>query len=260
MKKNFKVWQIFALMVAIPIGLLSEVKGDVLWNNGSMVTHAGLGAGGTDVSMASLVPNTAGSNVTGALWRADNFSVGGPGWLVDSIQAFAYDTNNANPRFGEAIIRIHANDGGAPGSILTSSNATWELAGINRIFNGVGNLGNTARQVQRITANFGGFALAPGDYFFSFSVSSSADPPGNNWVPFVMDINQDDPNNPITRVGNSFVSTNSGATWVPGNVTTGDWNQAPEIPFIISGSAIPEPTSCVLLMIGMGVAMSRRKK
>ena len=258
MKKNFKVWQIFALMVAIPIGLSSEVNGDVLWNNGSMVTHPGLGAGGADVSMASVVPNSAGSNVTATAWRADNFSVGGPGWLVDSIQTFAYDTNNPTPRFGEAFIRIHANDGGAPGSILTSSNATWEYSGINRIFNGEGNLLNSARQVQRITANFGGFALGPGDYFFSFSVSNTAGV--NNWFPYVMDINPDDANNPITRVGNSFGSGNSGETWAPLNVGTGDWNQSPEIPFVISGTAIPEPTSCVLFILGMGVAMSRRKK
>ncbi len=85
----------------------------------------------------------------------------------------------------------------------------------------------------------------------------------NSWVPYVMDPNAANPNNPITRVGNSMVTTDSGATWVPGTVTTGGWNQSPEIPFLVRGEVIPEPATVALLAFG-GLAIAagayRRRK
>jgi hypothetical protein len=263
MSKSLRNWRFIAAFAVIPLSLLGESKGDVLFNNGPLVTHAGQGPGGVDVSMASVTPNATGSNVTATLWRADNFSVGGQGWFIDSIQTYAYDTNFADPRFGEAIIRIHANDGenGSPGTILASSNATWQLAGINRVFNGAANIGNTARQLQLLTANFGGLSLAAGDYYFSFSVSNTNVTATNNWFPYVMDINPNDPNDPITRIGNAYSSGNLGASWTISTLATGGWNQAVEIPFIISGTAaIPEPNTFLLLMLGTASVMFRRKK
>ncbi len=261
MKKHFCA-RSFALLCCMATMFVGQtVSADVLWNNGPIVTHAGAGPGGVDVSMASLVPNTGGPNVTAGGWRADNFTVGGAGWLVGSIQTYAYDTSNPDPRFGVATIRIHENSGGSPGEVLVSAAANWAYSGINRVFNGVGNLSNTARQLQLLTADFGDFHLAAGDYFFSFSVSNTAPTATNNWLPMVMDINPDNPDDPITRVGNSFYSGTSGASWASAIVATGDWNQAPEIAFTINGTAIPEPTSA-LLCAGLlfGFAGLRRRQ
>jgi|GEM_PF-1996277 len=227
----------------------------VLWDNGSMVTHPGAGAGGADVSMASLVPNTAGSNVTGNVQRADDFTVGAEGWLVSTIQMFGYDTNFATPRFESATITIRS--GTPDGAVVASESATWELAGINRTFNGVGNLGNTARQIQRVTADFGDLELAPGVYWVALSIVNTTG--GNNWMSFVMDPNPADPNDPITRVGNAYVSTNGGVDWNPFVVGTGDWNQSPELPFIVSGSIIPAPGAMALLGMGGLIAGRRRR-
>lgn len=230
--------------------------GSTLWDNGPMVTHAGAGAGGADVSMASAVPNTTGSNVTSALWRADDFTVGGPGWNVSSVVMFGYDTNFASPRWSSASISIYAD---APdGTLMATSAATWELAGINRVFNGAGNLSNTARQINQITADFGSLQLDAGNYWVVLSITHSV-AGTNSWTPYVMDIDPANPDNPITRIGNSRVTTNSGATWGPGNVTTGDWNQSPEIPFLVMGSVVPAPGALAVLGLGGLVAGRRRR-
>jgi hypothetical protein len=101
-------------------------------------------------------------------------------------------------------------------------------------------------------------ALGAGNYFFSFTVTNSAGV--NNWLPFVMDINPGDANDPVTRIGNSFVSTNSGASWALAVVSTGDWNNSPEIPFIVRGTAVPEPSSLMLLLLGSSLVINRRRK
>jgi hypothetical protein len=252
-----KLWAILPILFLAAFTNVSRAD-VVLWDNGSLVTHPGAGPDGVDVSMASLIPNTAGSNVTATLWRADNFAVTGPGWLVDFIETFAYDTNNPVPRFQSATINIHSDSGGTPGAILTSANATWGYSGINRIFNGEANLGNTARQVQRITANFNGYELSAGNYFFSFSVTNSDGV--NNWFPFVMDINPADSNDPITRVGNSYISSDSGGTWALSNVSTGGWNQSPDIAFLVRGTAVPEPSSCLMLFAATTSLLVRRRR
>lgn len=215
-----------------------------LWDNGPLVTHPGGGPGGVDVSMASSVPNATGSNVTATTWRADDFSNAVP-WVVTSIDMYAYDTNFPAPRWTSAEIQIRR---GAPdGPLVSSAAATWQLAGINRVFNGAGNLANTARGVNVLTADFGGVNLSPDTYFSTLSIVHSQT--ANSWFPYVMDINPANPDDPITRVGDSMVSTDSGASWTPGTVTTGGWNMSPEVPFRVYGQVVPEPASWVSLVL-----------
>lgn len=247
MKKGF-------LLTAFAV-LATSSFADVLWNNGPIVTHAGMGAGGADVSMASLTPNTGGSNITAIAWRADDFTVGGGGWLVTSISTVGYDTNNNPPRFGTGSIDIR--EGSTSGTILATGTATFSDSGIYRVFNGVGNLGSTARRLFNIQASFASIALAPGTYWMTVNMSNTAS--ANNWVPYVMDINPGDANDPITRVGNSQFSGDSGATWSAATVTTGGWNQAPEIPFTVEGTAVPEPATLSALAVG-ALALLRRRR
>jgi hypothetical protein len=230
----------------------------ILWNNGPVVTHPGAGPGGVDVSMASVVPNAGGSNTTATLWRADDFTVGGPGWSISSIGMLAYDTGFGTPRWTSARIEIREAGASGPGALVASVAATWDLAGINRTFNGV--TANTDRQLNALTGNFAGLLLGPGNYWVVLSITHAVGTT-TSWVPYVMDPNPGQPNNPTTRVGNSMVTTDSGATWQAGIVTTGNWNQSPELPFTIQGTVIPEPTTYALLACGaLAIAAAARRR
>lgn len=247
----------FLCVLTLVVGAVSKLEAQILWDNGPMVTHPGAGAGGADVSMASLLPNAAGSNITAALWRGDDFTVGGPGWIVDQIDVFGYDTNNPVPRWDDATVQIRA--GSPDGAVVGSASATWQLAGINRTFNGAGNLGNEARQISRLTADFGGLNLTPGDYWMVYTITHSV-AGTNSWFSYVMDINPANPDDPITRVGNSVSGADSGMTWATASVTTGGWNQAPEIPFIVYGQVVPEPASMLLLALSGIACLALRRR
>jgi hypothetical protein len=191
------------------------------------------------------------------VWRADDFTVGGGGWSVDTVSTLVYDTGFAAIRISDATLSIRQTD--VNGAVVATGSATWGLAGVNRIFNGVGNLQNADRQLNRLTANMGGVNLAPGTYAFVFTVTPTA---GQNiWSPYVMDPNPANPDDPITRVGNGMVSVDSGVTWNPATVATGGWNQSPELVFDVQGTAVPEPGTFIAIGIGLaGLALARRRK
>ncbi len=179
---------------AVP-SLVAQTLPGTLWDNGPVITHAGQGPSGTNVSMASPVPNNTGVNITSTIWRADDFTVDAPGWFVSLIQTFAYDTGFSTPRWDAAIISIHRNEDGTP--LVAQANASWQPADINRIFNGTSNLSNQDRQMHTLTADFGNLVITAGEYLFAVSILHSDD--RNSWIPPVMDINATNANSPFTR-------------------------------------------------------------
>jgi hypothetical protein len=237
-------------------GLGSVAVGQVLWSNGPLVTHPGAGAGGADVSMASLLPNSAGSNLSATVWRADDFVVAGEPWLVSGARAFAYDTNNATPRWTGGQMQIRA---GAPdGEVVASSmNLTWSYSNVNRVGNGTANLASSSRQVHHVDAAFTPVLLQPGTYWLTVSLTM---PAGTNaFTPYVMDENLANQNNPITREGNWMVSTNAGATWSSGVVDPSGWNRVAEMPFQVHGEVVPEPATLLAMLTGLGACALRRR-
>ena len=236
---------------------LSSLTMAQLWDNGPFITHPGAGFGGAHVSMASAVPNSAGNNTNGTIVNsfaiADDFTVGGLGWDVTTVEMFAYDSlaPAGVPRFTSTLMEIR--DGSPTGTLIATGTTSWAYSGINRVFNGAANLLNTDRQVQRVTGVFN-VTLNPGTYWLVHSIQTT----GSAWTPYVMDPNVQNPNDPITRVGNAMIR-NTGV-WAPGTVTTGAWNQAPEHPFIVNGQPVPEPGSMIALGLGAAALLARRRR
>lgn len=208
----------------------------VLWDNGGIVTHPEQGAGGADVSMASVVPNVAGSNVRSsspAPYRriADDFTVGGSGWYLAAVVTYAYETNVAVPSwtgFNANIWDGRPGDAGS-GIVATSSDAVIEFSGAYRVFNGAANLGNTQRPVYTISFDFGGQHLPAGEYWFDWQVEGGS----SAWTVFVMEPDAEAPNDPVTVVGNARHLTPDGWQDVLADPRPG----APaEIPFVVTGS------------------------
>jgi hypothetical protein len=235
----------------------------ILWDNGPFVTHAGAGAGGFDVSMASSYANSGGNNTrfsgTGdplLFTMADDFIVGGPGWIVNSIKMFAYETAASGPTaptWTGTKVDIYNGAPGLGGSIIaTFSGGTIASTNVYRVFNGAGNLGNTQRLIHSITFNTGSLNLAPGTYWAALQVSGGA----SGWANYVMDINPQLPNDPDTRIGNSrqYVATG----WQNAAIT--GWANSPDIPFVIEGTVVPEPGTIAVIGLGLAALAARRRR
>jgi hypothetical protein len=244
------------LSAALLVAFTGAAHATELFNNGSMVTHPGAGPGGVDVSMADALLNTAGSNVlqqpSATHFRiADDFAVGGPGWIVDTVRVFAYVTGNQT---GTPLVNgnVHIRSGAPndPGSTILATSAvfTQQYSGVNRIFNNAA-LSNVDRRVFAADFDFGGLNLAPGTYWIDFQFSGSA----SAWAPYVMLPNPANPNDPTTVFGNGMQMT-VGEVWQPTLAAPGA-----EVPFIVFGEIIPAPGTLALLGMG-GLLAARRRR
>jgi hypothetical protein len=197
------------------------------WDNGGFVTHPGAGAGGADVSMASPGSyNAGGSNAIylGQHFRlADDFAVG-VACTLSEIVVFAYESDRATPTWTRAEMNLRA--GSVTGDIVAAATSTsWEWSGVYRVFNGLFNLGSTARPVQRISFEFGDLELEPGTYWVDWRIVGGS----SAWGNYVM---RPDPvaggANTITVFDNGRQLTTEG--WEPILASPGA-----EIPFLVRG-------------------------
>jgi hypothetical protein len=213
----------------------------VLWNNGGMITHPGAGAGGADVSMASVIggTSTAGSNArlvppAGPHFRiGDDFTVPAGGWTVGSVHTHAYETGGP-PTWSGANLNIRSGSVDGP-IVATATTTTWVWTGIYRVFNGAANIGNTQRPVYRLDFDFGSLNLAPGTYWIDWQVQGGV----SGWAPYVMEPDPTGGINTTTVLENGRQMFNAAGEWQPLLAEPGA-----ETPFIVlaPGATAPPPS------------------
>ena len=177
--------------------------GREVYDNGPIVTHAGMGYGGADVSMASVNPNIGGAKMvlqTGQQhYRvADDFIVPAGGWMLDGITLNGYgpDAPPGSPGWTGFSLKIWQGSAPGEGSPLYETIASPAISSSNvyRVLNGAGNLQDNARAVDRILYALPNVTLVEGQYWFDFQVSGGVSAAMN----CVMDISPQYPDNPIT--------------------------------------------------------------
>lgn len=232
----------FGLATSLSSALLVTAAGaqTLLYDNGSIVTHPGGGAGGLD---ASALDNTATFHSPhniygfGAQWAAgagnalaDDFTVCGQ-WTVTDIEVFGYLTNGIPPVVTGVYCQIWNGPPNAGGTVIWG-NLTTNLvtAGPIGTFHAyrtlIGGLAVTNRHVQTARVAVPAatpLVLSPGVYWFEFQFTGAA------FCPPVTENEVNDTGNGIQR---------QTATWVVLNNAVAPNVAGCGVPFRFYGTAL----------------------
>jgi len=205
-----------------------------LYDNGPLVNSPGTGAGGADESMLQNVSLGMGTYGFGhqSLYGyrvADDFTVTGGGWYVDTITFFAYQTGSGLVSTISAVnLQIWNGVPGAPGSVVVFGdtttnrlvNTTW--SGIYRVMETTS--GNTDRPIMANTVKVG-VMLPPGTYWLDWQSDGTLS--SGPWAPPVTINGQATTGNALQYLG----------AW--GAVLDNGTGTQQDFPFIIAGQDAP---------------------
>lgn len=171
----------------------------------------------------------------------DDFTVTGPGWNVESLSFFGYQSFAASAfTFTGATWAIVSGDVNAGTVLASGTGAAVTNGGLAGYRVTATTLTNTDRAIFRVDVDIPDITLAPGNYWLRWGLTGSA--ASGPWQPPTSD----------GMVGNAVQSL-ANAAFNP-VVDAGD-GLGVEFPFIIQGSVVPEPGTYALMLAG-GLAVA----
>lgn len=204
---------------------------------------------------------------------ADDFAVTGAGWNVTGVRIYAYQTGSAGNPFNGGTLNIWSGAPNAGGSIVATG--TYGGATDSIQINPSGTMGNIFRVFNTTVApTAGGTPTAPGTtrrvWEVNFTVNTQLTA-GNYWIDYqVTTVNAaaaafapSTTHQGVRGVTGANAMQWNGTTWVTPINDTGQPVGGPafaqEMPFIISGTVVPEPATMAALGLGV-LALARRRK
>ncbi len=232
-----------------------------LWDNGPLVTNPGGGAGGNDLSLLQNV--TLGETTLGYGDQlasnnrvADDFTITGPDWVLDSVCLFAYQTGA--PQSGTITgFEVRIWDGATAG--------TGNLLGTFSTLNSTGFSGtyrasetsptNADRAIQLNDIDLGGLQLSAGTYWMDWAATGTL--ASGPWAPPVTYPGVVNGPNPLGASPNGQQSI-GGAAFAA--VQDGGSLTPDEFPFILKGTVVPEPGCLSLVCLAISGLMALRRR
>jgi PEP-CTERM motif len=243
----------FAAAAALTVAMPAVSHAAVLYDNGSVVPTPG------GVSLLTAPASTFGFGTQNASGNfvADNFSVAGGSWNVESLDFYSYQTQAVGFTFQQATWSIVSGANVNTGTVVAS--------GVTNVTNG-GLMGyralsttptDTSRAIYRLNADIPDLILAVGNYFLTWSLTGTA--ASGPWTPPVV-------GSPAPGGNALQLTSTSGGLYV----TLQDAGAVlpVELPFTINGTRagvpiVPEPASWLMMVAGFGLVgagMRRRQK
>lgn len=246
----------FSKQLLCAAALCMSASAATLFNNGPLITHPGGGFGGADASRLqnsslSLTNFGFGAADSANSRVADDFTIGGAGWQVESITVFGYQTNSGTTStmdFGS--LRIWNGNPSAGGVIVFGDTTTNRLSSssfTNIYRDSETSVGNGSRPIMANTLDVGIF-LTAGTYWVDCNLGGTL---GSG--PFTP---------AITILGNA--TTGNALQFAAGAWGPALDNANPQgIPFIVNGPddpGVPEPSSFLLAAAGIIATVAARRR
>ena len=215
----------------------SDGAKDVLWDNGGLITQAGVGTGGSDYSDlqdASLGMGTygAGFQISAGNSLADDFDVAG-NWVVNTITFYGYQTGSGPPStLNEVVFQVWDGDPTAGGSVIFGDMTTNVMVSTTwtNIWRTLESAPAENRPIMEIVADASGLVLPAGTYWVEWSVGGTG--ASGPWAPPVTIVGEATTGNALQNVGGVYTPIEDGGTLTPQG-----------FPFIIDGTTGAQATN-----------------
>lgn len=230
-------------LAAIALGA-GSASAATLHDNGAVVDSQAL-------SILTAPAGALGFNAGSGFSLADDFTVGGAGWNVSSLDFYAYQTLAGGFTLTSATWSVISGPDVNSGTVVASGTSTLTNAGLIGYRVTDTTTGNRDRAIYQVNADVTDFTLAAGSYYLTWSLTGTSS--SGPFVPPVLG---------SLGSGNALQAFPGGTFAAIADSGNG---QSIDLPFRVNGtaitSAVPEPASWALLIGGFGVVghASRRR-